>query len=190
MAKKRITEDQVKKILQEVANGAKPPVLAKKYGFSLGTFYNWKNKIGIPKSDGSAPAKKAPAAKKPAAKKAVAAKKPAAKKAVAAKKPVAKKAVAKKAPAKKVAAKKPAVKKAVAAKKPVAKKVVAKKAVARKAPVRKAPVRKAAPRRATASAESKLQAEIAKRQKQIATIEGQITRLKVRYAEAILKSVK
>jgi len=71
MAKTRLSEAQVKKILQEVGNGAKPTDLAKKHGFSLGSFYNWKSRFGIPKAGGSAPAS-APAAKKAAPKKATA----------------------------------------------------------------------------------------------------------------------
>ncbi|MEL6389414.1 MAG: helix-turn-helix domain-containing protein [Bacteroidota bacterium] len=76
MAKKRLSEKDVLAILQEVANGAKPTDLSKKHGFSLGSFYNWKNKYGLPggatKTASAAP-KAAPAAKasspKPAPKK-------------------------------------------------------------------------------------------------------------------------
>ncbi len=155
MAKKRITESQVKKILQEVANGAKPPALAKKYGFSLGTYYNWKNKLGLPKPSGASEA-----------------------------------AAAKPAPAKKTSAKRKPAKK-TATKKAVAKKAPAKKAVAKKAAPKKATRKRAGrPPKARPSAELKLKAEIGKWEKQIATIEGRITRLKVKYAEAILRSVK
>ncbi len=70
MAKTRLTEPQVLKVLQEVANGAKPTDLAKKHGFSLGSFYNWKSRYGIPTKGGAAPeAKAAPAAKASPAKK-------------------------------------------------------------------------------------------------------------------------
>ena len=62
MAKKRISEAQAKKIVQEVANGAKPADLAKKYGFSLGTYYNWRAKFG-----GSKPKAAKTTAKKKAA---------------------------------------------------------------------------------------------------------------------------
>jgi len=66
MAKKRISEEQARKIVQEVADGAKPAVLAKKYGFSLGTYYNWRAKFGSKKPKA---AKKVKAAKKAAPKK-------------------------------------------------------------------------------------------------------------------------
>ena len=46
MAKKRISEAQARKIVAEAAAGAKPADLAKKYGFSLGTYYNWRTKFG------------------------------------------------------------------------------------------------------------------------------------------------
>lgn len=80
MAKKRISEEQARKIVQEVTDGAKPADLAKKYGFSLGTYYNWRAKFGAPKPSASkakpkAKAKKAAPKKrgrKPAAKKAAA----------------------------------------------------------------------------------------------------------------------
>jgi len=66
MAKKRISEEQARKIVQEVVDGAKPAVLAKKYGFSLGTYYNWRAKFGGKKPKA---AKKVKAAKKAAPKK-------------------------------------------------------------------------------------------------------------------------
>ena len=92
MAKKRISEDQARKIVAEVAKGAKPADLAKKYGFSLGTYYNWRAKFGAAKPKKAAAKKAAP--KKAAAKKA------------APKKAAAKKAAPEKAAAKKAAPKK------------------------------------------------------------------------------------
>ena len=99
MAKKRISEEQARKIVQEVTDGAKPAVLAKKYGFSLGTYYNWRAKFGAPKPSASkakpkAKAKKAAPKKrgrKPAAKKAEATPTPAAAAPVKAKKAAPKK---------------------------------------------------------------------------------------------------
>ena len=69
MAKKRISEEQAKKIVQEVANGAKPADLAKKYGFSLGTYYNWRAKFGGKKPKATKKVKTAKTAKKAAPKK-------------------------------------------------------------------------------------------------------------------------
>ena len=72
MAKKRISEEQAKKIVQEVVDGAKPADLAKKYGFSLGTYYNWRAKFGGKKPKAAkkaSTAKKASAGKKAAPKK-------------------------------------------------------------------------------------------------------------------------
>ncbi len=79
MAKKRISEEQARKIVAEVAKGAKPADLAKKYGFSLGTYYNWRAKFGAAKPKKAAAKKAAP---KKAAPKKAAAEKAAPKKAV------------------------------------------------------------------------------------------------------------
>jgi len=67
MAKKRISEEQAKAIVKQVEGGAKPAVLAKKHGFSLGTYYNWRAKFG---SGAKPKAAKKKAAPKKAAKKA------------------------------------------------------------------------------------------------------------------------
>ena len=71
MAKKRISEAKAREIVAEATAGAKPADLAKKYGFSLGTYYNWRAKFGGAKPKKKSAPKKA-AAKKAATKKAVA----------------------------------------------------------------------------------------------------------------------
>ena len=75
MAKKRISEAQAREIVAEAAAGAKPVDLAKKYGFSLGTYYNWRAKFGggkPKKAAGKKAVSKKPKAKKVTAKKATA----------------------------------------------------------------------------------------------------------------------
>ena len=46
MAKKRFTESQIYRILQENENGTTIPALIKKYGISQATIYNWRAKYG------------------------------------------------------------------------------------------------------------------------------------------------
>ena len=161
MAKKRISEAQAKKIVAEVNAGAKPAVLAKKYGFSLGTYYNWRAKFG-----GKAPKK---AAKKAAPKKA------------AAKKATPKKAAAKKAAPKK-AAKKAAPKKVAAKRGP---KPGAKRG---RKPAASKRGRKPAAKRATAStgrSATAIKSQIVGLQGQIKSIEAKIATLKSAYADAV-----
>ena len=156
MAKKRISEAQAKKIVAEVNAGAKPAVLAKKYGFSLGTYYNWRAKFG-----GKAPKK---TAKKAAPKKA------AAKKATP-KKAAAKKAAPKKAAAKKVAAKrgpKPGAKRGRKPAKRRGRKPAAKKATA-----------------STGRSATAIKSQIVGLQGQIKSIEAKIATLKSAYADAV-----
>ena len=46
MKRKRFTEEQIISILKEHEAGAKPAELARRYGFSENTLYNWKAKFG------------------------------------------------------------------------------------------------------------------------------------------------
>jgi putative transposase len=46
MAKKRFSESQIYRILQENENGTTIPLLIKKYGISQATIYNWRVKYG------------------------------------------------------------------------------------------------------------------------------------------------
>ena len=46
MKKKRYTEDEIKRILQEYEEGATIQQIIKDYRISLATFYNWKAKFG------------------------------------------------------------------------------------------------------------------------------------------------
>lgn len=46
MAKKRFSESQIYRILQENENGTPIPLLIKKYGISQATIYNWRVKYG------------------------------------------------------------------------------------------------------------------------------------------------
>ncbi len=46
MAKKRYTEEQIVRILQEAASGIPLADLRRKYGFSDASYYNWKAKFG------------------------------------------------------------------------------------------------------------------------------------------------
>ena len=46
MKKKRFTEEQIISILKEHEAGLAPNELARKYGFNVGTLYNWKSKYG------------------------------------------------------------------------------------------------------------------------------------------------
>ena len=46
MKKKRFTETQIFKILQEGEAGVPAPDLARKYGFGESTYYAWKSKYG------------------------------------------------------------------------------------------------------------------------------------------------
>lgn len=44
--KKRYTEEQIIKALNEHENGAKVEDICRSYGISSGTFYNWRSKYG------------------------------------------------------------------------------------------------------------------------------------------------
>ncbi len=46
MKRKRFTEEQIIRILQEADAGVKVADLCRKYGFSEATYYNWKAKFG------------------------------------------------------------------------------------------------------------------------------------------------
>ena len=46
MKKKRFTETQIVKILKEAEDGVPLQELARKYGFSQSTYYNWEAKYG------------------------------------------------------------------------------------------------------------------------------------------------
>lgn len=46
MKRKRFTEEQIIRILQEADAGVKIADLCRKYGFSEATYYNWKAKFG------------------------------------------------------------------------------------------------------------------------------------------------
>ncbi len=46
MKRKRFSEEQIIRILQEADAGMKVADLCRKYGFSEATFYNWKSKFG------------------------------------------------------------------------------------------------------------------------------------------------
>jgi putative transposase len=46
MKRKRYSEEQIIKILQEAESGAKTVDLCRKYGMSDAAFYNWKAKYG------------------------------------------------------------------------------------------------------------------------------------------------
>jgi len=46
MKRKRFTEEQIIRILNEADAGMKVADLCRKYGFSEATFYNWKSKFG------------------------------------------------------------------------------------------------------------------------------------------------
>ncbi len=46
MKKKRLTEEQIIRVLKESEAGAKTPELCRKHGISEATFYNWKSKYG------------------------------------------------------------------------------------------------------------------------------------------------
>ena len=172
MAKKRISEEQARAIVQEVAKGAKPADLAKKHGFSLGTYYNWRAKF----AGGAKKAKAAP--KKAAPKKAAPAKAKAAPKKAA---PAKAKAAPKKAAPKKAA---PAKAKAAPAKAKAAPKKA--KATTGKRRGRK-PGRKPATRRATSSKRTPaaIKAEVVKLQGQIKSIEAKIAKLKADYTNAV-----
>jgi len=156
MAKKRISEEQARKIVQEVADGAKPAVLAKKYGFSLGTYYNWRAKFGSKKPKA---AKKVKAAKKAAPKKR-------------GRKPGRKPAAAKAAPAPAPAAKTTSKKRGRKA---------APKKRGRKPGRRKATAAKAAP----AGSATAIKAKIVALQGRIKAAQADIAKLKVAYADAI-----
>ena len=43
--KKRYTEEQIIKALNEQENGVKVEELCRSYGISTGTFYNWRSKV-------------------------------------------------------------------------------------------------------------------------------------------------
>ena len=45
-AKKRRTEDQIIRILQEADSGVKPKDLCRQHGISENTYYKWKSKFG------------------------------------------------------------------------------------------------------------------------------------------------
>ena len=45
-ARKRRTEDQIIRILQEADAGVKPKDLCRKHGISENTYYKWKSKFG------------------------------------------------------------------------------------------------------------------------------------------------
>ncbi|MCB1195763.1 transposase, partial [bacterium] len=46
MKRKRFSEEQIIRILQEADAGIRVAELCRKYGFSDATFYNWKSKYG------------------------------------------------------------------------------------------------------------------------------------------------
>ena len=46
MKQSRFTENQIIKVLQEQESGISVKEIARKYGISEGTFYNWKSKYG------------------------------------------------------------------------------------------------------------------------------------------------
>jgi len=46
MKRKRFTQEQIIRVLQEAESGLRVADLCRKYGFSDGTFYNWKSKYG------------------------------------------------------------------------------------------------------------------------------------------------
>ena len=46
MKRKRFSEEQIIRILQEADAGMKVADLCRKYGFSEATYYNWKSKFG------------------------------------------------------------------------------------------------------------------------------------------------
>ncbi len=46
MKRKRFTEEQIIRILNEADAGMKVADICRKYGFSEATFYNWKSKFG------------------------------------------------------------------------------------------------------------------------------------------------
>jgi len=164
MAKKRISEAQAKKIVQEVANGAKPADLAKKYGFSLGTYYNWRAKFGGSK----------PKAAKTTAKKKAAPKKRGRKAAPKAKA----KAVAKAAPKKR--GRKAAAPKAKVAAKAAPKKRGPKPGAKRRGRKPAAAKRAGSPKSATA-----IKSRILALQSQIKAANAEISQLKSVYADAV-----
>lgn len=44
--KKRFTEEQIVKVLEETRSGMKVEEICRKYGISVPTYYNWKAKFG------------------------------------------------------------------------------------------------------------------------------------------------
>jgi putative transposase len=44
--KKRFTEEQILKVLDEAKTGQKVEQICRKYGISVPTYYNWKTKFG------------------------------------------------------------------------------------------------------------------------------------------------